>query len=794
MLPPAWQPPDLRLVEAILDKGLAEAGCMAPSILEEIVESDVLKKLSAWDFVAFGGSPLAKAAGDKLWDVTKVFNLLGSTETYVLPELEPDTKDEWQYHAFHPSLGLDFQQRSTDRFEAVSKWTESSAMFQGCFKTFKDKSIYPMGDLYSQHPSKSGLWLYRGRADDIIVLSNGEKFNPQDLEAVVSSHPDVQAVLTVGEGRTQPALIVEARKSLSELPSTSQQVDRLWDVVAEANESLPKHAQIDREHVAVLAPDDEFPRSSKGAVQRRPTLIQKQDLIEDLYNSADSKQSDPFELNFETLDTLKYSLATGIQATCQALAEIDADANFFESGMDSLQAMQLTRKLRNGLESVPNLPDQFPKPALIYECPTVERLARTLMSLASGESLPPTPQGEQDDTLNEMQAARKRYAYDGSQFRRPTQPSSDRTVILTGSTGRLGSYLLHSLLSDERVCKVHCLGRSSAEQLYDRQLESQREKGLCCNFDRVAFHKFDVRQECWGLDHDLVDELSKHTTHIIHNAWPVNFNHTFSSFDAQLQGCQTLIALASRCSLLENLLFVSSVGAANNYEDREMSEVPEEAITDMLTAEAMGYAQSKLVAELLFIDASKEARLPTTICRVGQIAGPAQKESGSWNRDEWFPSLMTTSKTIGQIPTSLGAMDDIDWLPSDILGDVLTQMAFSEAETSDARVLHAVNPRRVRWSTLLAELQKSKSLGNMKQVGLSEWLATLRTISSDASASLEKVPAVKLLEFYEMLEHGQARPIFSTLKGTASSEALRDVSHIESQWLERWIGQWFNDN
>lgn len=797
VLPPASQPPDLNLIETVLEHDLAEAGCMAPSILEEMASSSSLEKLRSWDFVAFGGSPLSKMAGDKLWDVTKVLNLLGSTETYVLPELEPETKDEWQYHAFHPSLGLHFEEKSAGRFEAVFKRTKESEMFQGCFQTFPEQEIYATSDLYSKHPSKPGLWLYGGRVDDIVVLSNGEKFNPQDLQNMVAAHPDVKAVITVGNGRTQPALLIEPEKSLASLQPESRQIDQFWKVVAEANNASPNHAQIDKQHIAILPLDHPLPRSSKGAVQRQPAVEQNQDLIESLYVSAESKESHPIDLDFQSLDALKGSLLEGIQSSSRNLNEIEPDSNLFKSGMDSLQAVQLARKLRSGLESVPNLsgdlPDRFPKPALIYECPTVELLAHALMNVAEGKSMPPTPDTELDDTLAAMEAARKRYAHQQHPFqKRRKSESQAKVVILTGSTGRLGSYLLHSLLSDNNVKKVYCLGRSPAKHLHERQLKSQQDKGLFCDLDRVEFHQFNVEQDLWGLEQDLVSQMTKSATHIIHNAWPVNFNHSFDSFQGQLQGCQTLMRLASQCVQLENLFFISSVGAVNRYQSNERRKVPEEVIEDMFAAESMGYAQSKLVAELLLTDAAQTSGLPTTVCRVGQIAGPAKRGTGSWNRDEWFPSLMVTSKTIGKVPKDLGAMDNIDWLPSDVLGDVLVQLAFSDVESSEARVLHAVNPRRVCWSTLLDDLRPSCQLENIEVVEFADWIASLRDISNDETVALDRVPSVKLLDFYEALLEDETRPVYDTTKSTACSGALHETSCIQAEWLQNWIGQWFN--
>lgn len=51
--------------------------------------------------------------------------------------------------------------------------------------------------------------------------------------------------------------------------------------------------------------------------------------------------------------------------------------------------------------------------------------------------------------------------------KRPIVPSEGLVVVLTGSTGALGSHLLASLLADERIRKVYTLDR--AEHVQERQ-------------------------------------------------------------------------------------------------------------------------------------------------------------------------------------------------------------------------------------------------------------------------------------------------------------------------------------
>lgn len=69
-----------------------------------------------------------------------------------------------------------------------------------------------MRDVCSRHRTKPGLWLYRRRADDVIVFSNGKKINPTTVEGVVSLHRDVSAAIVIGQGRFQSSLLVEAKQ------------------------------------------------------------------------------------------------------------------------------------------------------------------------------------------------------------------------------------------------------------------------------------------------------------------------------------------------------------------------------------------------------------------------------------------------------------------------------------------------------------------------------------------------------------------------------------------------------
>lgn len=259
---PSDGPPSVSTVDSILDMDIVSAGIMAPSLLAEIAnEPTTLPKLARWDSVAFGGGPLPEAAGSAIFEHTKVLPLLGSTETFNLPELLPRSEDELVYHYYHPLLGMKFDPVSEGLCELVFVRESEKERHQGAFCTFPDLQEYRMKDLYEEHPTKPGLWKYQGRMDDVVVLSNGEKVNPRSAEQILSQLEGVQSALIVGSDHEQPLLLVEPKEGAS---SDQRRTSvRESEELRRANETLPAYAQIDGDHICIVEPDT-FLRSAKG--------------------------------------------------------------------------------------------------------------------------------------------------------------------------------------------------------------------------------------------------------------------------------------------------------------------------------------------------------------------------------------------------------------------------------------------------------------------------------------------------------------------------------------------------
>jgi thioester reductase-like protein/aryl carrier-like protein len=782
ILGPPDAPPSVGTIERALDLDLAFAGVTAPSILEELTKDDcLLSKMTRWSSVSFGGGPLSQTAGDALWKRTKVHPLLGSTETNTMPELVPICKDEWQYHNFHPSLGIEYRQHQDELHELVIVRHSNWQRYQAIFWTFPELEEYHMKDLYEQHPSKPNLWAYRGRVDDIVVLSNGEKFSPAEAESIIANDLEVKSALIVGTGHDQAALLVEIFEPTSQEGHLEEHHSSIMRRVKEANAMLPDHAQIHASHVKILPPSQGFLRSAKGEVRRAATIALLDEEIFAIYASAENAiDLQDFNLDFANESKLTSSLILLLSDKVYVGRHIDPDVNIFQCGFDSLKVMRLFRQIRTSMASQ-GLQSALPlAPKTIYQNPTPAKLAAGLSGLME-QSPQPRKDSKSDDS---MESILKNF-----QQKIEDLDETPKTVVLTGSTGSLGSYILDRLLRNATVERVICLNRTGGTS--KRQAGLHKSRGLTTSFSNVEFLEVDISEKHFGLEDDAYGSLQEHTTHIIHNAWPVDFNLSLQSFEPQLEGCLQILEMAKGAPNLANLSFMSSIGVANRWLNKYTGDIPEQKIKDFEVAEDMGYAQSKLLSELLFSHASEKFAIPTTICRIGQIAGPVMSQKGMWSLNEWFPSIVLSCKALGKVPADLGPMGCMDWIPVDVLADALTEalLPSPSSEIETLRYMHFVNPTKTYWKDI-ADVVGPKIDRRLKVVPLADWIDSLAALS-ERSADVDDVPALKLLDFLQsMSEETVGAPTYSTKSAQAASRSLREVEPVSEKWIECWLTQW----
>lgn len=331
---------------------------------------------------------------------------------------------------------------------------------------------------------------------------------------------------------------------------------------------------------------------------------------------------------------------------------------------------------------------------MIYSNPTIEAVAKLFASAATQSSVAPQHNDDvsimirsyqaeiqnihngneamlttmHDDWVSELELDDANTISDVSS-RTAKQPPSEiatsqpnNAVLLTGSTGALGSYVLDALLKGG-TRKVYCFNRSADSR--SSQTVRNRRRGLPSKFldSRVTFLTGDLALPYFGLPTSQFRDLQRSVTHIIHNAWPVDFNKPLQSYVKSLEGVVNLVRFCHYSPRDVTLQFVSSITSVARYS--ESSTIPEHAIAQAHISAPMGYGQSKYVAEMILAYASRVLGIRTISARVGQISGDASRKSG-WSLQDWFPSLVISSLHMGILPNSLGHLEDVEgirWVP-----------------------------------------------------------------------------------------------------------------------------------
>lgn len=799
------KPLSLLSIEQALDSARIGGAIIPPSLLQEAVDyGPVLEKLGRLNHVFYGGAPMPSEAGLALSSRTHLCNQTGSTECVVFTTHLTDRTD-WDHFCFGSECsGYNFRQTDLpDVFELVIVRDDCKKDFQAVFQG-NDLTEFSTEDLYSKHPSKPHHWKYQGRLDDVIILSHGEKLNPISNESLIGSHPLLTSAMYVGNGRYQPAVILEPDDQQALGLDTEQIIEVVWPLIEQANAASPSHGQLYKSHIIIADPSKKFLRTSKGTVRRAQTCAAFEPDIRAVYDVPVNTPKPTARVDVSDHDELQ-AFVHMVYQNITRFGSLQLDEDIFLKGADSLNIQGAVSALKASVFSPDIRVDtSWISQKAIYANPTARSMTKYLENLGRPQGSPTEPLLEQAEMLEEVYE-RYRVRLPGGEGKPAAETPTAAIVLLTGSTGTLGSYLLDALLRRGDVAEVICLNRT--EDAAERQLKGNAEKGLCVDFSspKVRFMHSDLSQHqlrLSQLDYDLI--LSKVTV-ILHNQWPVNFNLPLSSFEPQLQGTVNLVKFAVQASHRPSFFFVSSIAAVNNWRRQihlgsPSYDIPERHFADLSLA-THGYGQSKAIASDLLYYASSQCGLRGATVRLGQVAGP-RGAGGVWNANEWLPSLVKTSRALGALPETIPLLDEVDWLPVDDAAQVIVELALDvPADTADPRrrtlaLCNVANPKTVPWGALVPAVQASVVGDPLRVVPFPEWLDLLESSAApveweDTTAAM---PALKLLDFFRELEEGRRSDARQTLMQTEMtrklSPRLAGVGAIDGSMMVNWLKQW----
>ncbi|KAL8341782.1 hypothetical protein RB601_005363 [Gaeumannomyces tritici] len=627
---------------------------------------------------------------------------------------------------------------------------------------------YRTRDTFEKHPTMEDVWKHVGRLDDRLTLVNGEKVLPVPMENRIRLDERVQDCVVFGAGRAFPGLIVVRSENVPREWTDEQYLDAIWPTIQSANEGAEKFSQIDRDMVQVLGVDTEYPRTDKGTIIRAASYKRFASLIDALYvrfeggpSVAQTAVSGKRRMGADDWEPYLLNLIH----ERLGLKDIGPDTDFFNAGMDSLQAIMARGHMMRQLDLGGAVLGQN----VMFEHPSVRQLTKHLTSLVRPESSSPaatsplTPEEEAAAVMREL-------VHEYGQFE-PFVPG-DQTpdgdvVLLTGATGSLGAHMLSQLLAMPHVGHVYCLVRApDPAAAASRVFGSLSDRGLGgaltpAQAAKVVALPADLSREAdLGLGADVYARLRASVTSILHVAWAVNFNLGVRSFaPVHIAGVRNLLRLALSVPFSQpaRFSFVSSISAAAGTP--LPARVAESFVADPRHAQGMGYARSKWVAEHVVRRAAEEAwpsaaaaaaaTVPPRVLRTGQVVGDSRE--GRWNATEAIPLMIQAAETMGCLPR----LDERpSWIPVDVCARAVVELSGVVAAADEAEavedpghvVYHVLNPRTFDWTAELLPALRAAGLA-FEEVGQHEWVARLRA-AAERGEDPARNPTLKLLDFF----------------------------------------------
>ncbi|KAG6877487.1 putative NRPS-like protein biosynthetic cluster [Termitomyces sp. T32_za158] len=780
---------------------------------------EAVKYLKTLKHAIYGGGPLAPKMGDLLVEAgVKLNATYGGTEfginTTFLPSADKDPKD-WQYMQLNDKMKPRWVPQGDGTFELQ---LISHKDHKTMVNNLPDIPGYATSDLWRPHPTKNGLWKIVGRIDDVIVHSSGENTVPAPMEAIIISDPLVRGAVMFGRERDQAGILIEPEPGReiniaddAQLASLRNMLWQVWPTIEEANSVAPAHSRIFKEMILIGSKEKPLPLTPKGTIARKAAIKLYEEEINALYHDVQvvaGERSSPASWSEIDIRTWLLEQASDIAPR----AKINPVVDLFQQGFDSLYATSLRLRIVNVFrhskdpkhhEVVKNLSQN-----LVYSFPVINDLAAFILSLLLN-----SPGDLQSNIASRAAAAMEtmiaKYSF-GFDVPLPPSPQSSVPspviVLLTGSTGNLGSQILARLLKNIRVEKVYAYNRpseSGTKTLLQRHTEKFEEVGLDVTLlksGKLTFISGDAAKPDLGLAQSLYTLLSQTVNVVIHNAWRLDFNLSMESYEPNIQGIRHLVDLVrlGPKPLDSRFLFVSSIGSVQNW-DKSKGTVPEDAIEDVSVALGSGYGKAKHVAERILLRSGLQA----LTFRVGQIIGGPPR--GVWPTTEWFPILVKSSISLGAIPVAPGL---VSWLYAENISATIVDLSLSKHTTPFPRALNLVHPRPVQQSVIIKSIAKAIAdiLGHdLKLIPFREWLLVLEKRAEDATVGETwiDVPAIKLLEYFRRYANADADhfateseadglPNLSTEKVQRISKFMRSepLQQIGDNDAKLWVSYW----
>ncbi|MFE6747737.1 amino acid adenylation domain-containing protein [Kitasatospora purpeofusca] len=529
-----------------------------------------------------------------------------------------------------------------------------------------------------------------GRFDDQLKV-RGHRVDPAEVESVLAAHPDVRQARVAADAGADGSRVLIAYYTLTARAASgpharrgrirSYLAERLPDFMVPADfvllDSMPltPAGKIDRRRLPDARPQLQRRDGGDGAHGRaaREGAEGREAAAGGDRAGARRTGAAPASPNGSaptggTASAVEAGVAQ-LWSELLGVEEVGPEDDFFDLGGNSLLAMEMLARARI-MFGIDVTRIRFLTRSLLRDATLRAFAADTLAArtggrapAADGSAQPPDPAdpaGAGGEAAVDW-AAEARLDTPVRQSWSPAPSRAEPTeILLTGATGFCGAHLLDALLHTTDA-RIHCLVRAPDEEHALERLRAAQQRFLRQDLAdrRVVPLVGDLAEPLLGLTQQRFEHLANTLDAIHHLGGLVNFIYPYHQLRAaNVDGTREIVRLAGHSRgipvhYLSTLAVVAGFGAAG------VAEVTERTPLDHADRLAVGYVESKWVAEQLLHHAA-EAGLPVTVLRTNDVTGDLR--TGVMNTGTEMCALIKYMAESGSCPD---VRLPLDFVPAD---------------------------------------------------------------------------------------------------------------------------------
>ena len=395
-----------------------------------------------------------------------------------------------------------------------------------------NQTLYKTGDLVKYLPD--GNIEFLGRIDRQVKI-RGFRIELGEIESKLQQHPGIQSVVVIAdEGSLDNKRLIAyvVTNPQFRLLHQHQNTAIASELRSFCINQFPEY-MIPSAFVVLKA----LPLTANGKIdyQALPTPEQFRPELKQLYIAPRS--------------LLEQQLAE-IWTEILGLEKIGIHDNFFELGGHSLLITQLLAKVRTTFDVELLLKD-------LFNAPTIADLAEIIREIVEVDGKTERQEEKIALDLHSEVILDSDIVPDHNYPNISTKPNS---ILLTGATGFLGTFLLNELLQ-QTSADIYCLVRAENDTLAQERIENKLKSYLLWDDSvrkRIIPIVGDLSQPLLGLSRDRFNAIAKSVDVIYHNGAWVNFTYPYSQLKAaNVSGTQEVLRLAVQ-SKVKPVHFIST--------------------------------------------------------------------------------------------------------------------------------------------------------------------------------------------------------------------------------------------